>query len=120
MKTFILITIMIFICIIFSLISFYIGAKYAYNSVRTMDFKDYYIDLKHSSLDKNSMLYQYLKGKYYYLSRSVSDNTLKNHLKDLGKIDTEILRGVPYGHEAIPEADYDDFKKRYNKLKENQ
>ncbi len=105
----------------FAIIAYKIGRKHGSYYLKNREFGLCYLQLEdYPEKEKSTEIYNWLKGRYYYLSRDVSNSDFKHSMKDFGPVDTNVLQYPFYGSECNPEKEYNDFKKIYDKLKESQ
>ncbi len=117
MKTIMYILILLILIGALVFTTYFFGKKVGKSYVSYHALRENYLKLKYyPESKKNTEIYNWLKGRYYYLSRDVSNSDFKHSMKDFGAVDTNILQYLCYAPECNPEKDYNDFKKRYDKL----
>lgn len=81
--------------------------------VHVEDMKIYYSCLNSRFADKESPLYAFWKGRYYYVSRSVPDARLQSYYTDFGPIEKTLIGSVPTGKDGNgSDEDYHCFVQR--------
>ena len=64
---------------------------------------------------EGTMLHEYLKAKYYFLSRFVANDVFAEECHDFGPVNTNIFLGISVGPESHSRNDYDNFVLRMHK-----